>query len=261
MLLQQVQQEQELQRLARARQEEIQRVVQLQAMQQHARESQLLQTMREQALQEQALRQQEQLLQRQRQTLQQQRQALEQHSQQQVLPQQPLQWNRSNSPHSVSQYIVPKESDAQALRNLQTENVQPNRSVYSQEFIDEIVRKVIQETRGEFVLPTSRDDIEKIVRKILQENSSNSNIMNRYVNNGRISNRNGLYKIDQEESTYPNASVDQVEQFNPQVTQCGGVSCGSSHENGPIAVAMANSAHSMNRYPWMGANSFSYTSV
>lgn len=170
--------------------------------------------------------------------------------------------------------------NGQVISNLQNGNVAPlyaRSNENTQEFIDGIVRKVIQETRGEFDLPTTRADIEKIVRKILLENSSNvpdvTSRISRYQDNQPVSNnnqyaneislnRNSLSGTINQQNSVTNYPIISTEQYNPQA-ECI-FNCGNSHRDGQVsAVATANSFYPINRStdPRMVANSFTYTSV
>lgn len=271
-------------------QAQIQQQMQQLALEQQARQAQNQQALQQQALQAQIQQQmQQQALQAQIQQ-QIQQQALNAQAQQQAVENARLQrekqtvpLNRFNSQsNSNRDYTITNEPKGHVLRNAQTENMAPlmseQRNENTQGFIDEIVRKVIQETRGEFGLPTTREEIEKIVRRILLENSSNkrdtssaTNLMDGYLNNVQASNNDrnpyGMNHNDLAETFSPSKSstypITPTAQANPQA-ECI-FNCRYSHRDGQpiIAIAAANAFYPINRSkdPIMVANSFTYTSV
>lgn len=247
-------------------QAQIQQQKQQQALQEQTRRAQIQRIMEQQAIQRQALQRQT-LLQEEALQLQIQRQAVENLRQQKDA----FTLDQSNP---IRDYTSTNEP-YQPLASRKNEN--------TQELIDEIVRKVIQETRGVFDLQTTRQDIEKIVRKILLEYTSNTrenildtNRINRYRDigfdstnyhqnsNGMNTNTNSLVETfnPQNTITYPNAPSESINPPADCMFNCG--SRGNSYSDGqPIAVAMANSFYSLNKPtdPRVLANSFTYTSV
>ncbi|XP_037033175.1 putative mediator of RNA polymerase II transcription subunit 26 [Bradysia coprophila] len=305
-------------RQAQVRQEKEQQAFQEQQM----RQAQIRIAMEQQALQDQLTRQaqirREMEQQAQERALQQQRAEQERALQQQTMeesalrqralqreqdlqrPQQPIVQSEKDKLRS-NDVIVPNESNGHANPNTMRigndgSNFFPQKNEFPQELSDEIVRKVMQETRG---LPMSREDIEKIVRNILlataynngRDPNSNSNRLSRYMDNGYgdVSNNNqnlngwnGIAGNQRETFNARKSTTNPTEQFNSE-TECF-FNCGNSQSNGqpiaaaamamahsgnsqssgqPIAMAMANSFFPINKLtdPRIGANSFTYTSV
>lgn len=261
--------------LEQARQAQIQQALQ----QEQARHAQIQRALQNQAIQEQARQEQERFA-RTQQILQQ--QAIENVRLQQIQTENralPSDGFNSQS-YRTRDYIAPNKPRGRNLYDFQPENVR-DLEQYPQEFIDEIVRKVMQETRGEFAVPTTREDIEKIVRKILLENNSDkrnellyTNRINGHQDNLYNSNSN---QNNQRMNTNQNSLSEahdseivrsmnyQTEKFNPEaecIFNC--VNSQDRQDGQPIAVAIANSFHPLHRSPSdprMIANSFTYTSV
>lgn len=279
---QQALQQAQLQALQQAQEQALQQTQQQALLQAQQAQLQALQKAQPQSLQEYSMQQ------IQRQAEQQVREQVQQHRPQS---------NSFRYYNKLNEYY----NNGRAINNLQTEYVtsSPLRMNevsyspmlnYNQDFVDGIVEKVIQRTRGSsnLVLPTTKVDIGKIVREILLEYSLNTGDANRMhvnqnyenlPNNKRVFYGNSINGYDfphysdvynpqnaKSPSTYPITPTEQVNPHAECTFNCGnpyGIPQNSYNSGEPIAIAIANTLYSPNRSmdPRILANSFTYTSV